>query len=238
MYYDSYDINYERMSLNMLDTLQPLIKKSITRKYSSATTILYQGEVPRSACVIASGIVRVFTISSQGDEQILTFHVAGEIFPSSWIYNKSVGSMFFYEAVTDCKIALVPRQELKDYMLSSPLKQRVLVNYYATNFAAALLHINALEQPKAREKLLYTLYYLSQRFGKASRNSIVRIPLKLTHQNIASLVGLTRETTATEISKLKKQKILSYTSQKYTIKTDRLLDLIGEDSFRGIKIGA
>lgn len=220
----------------MLKTLQPLVKKSLTRRYSSGSTILYQGEVPRSACILTSGAIRVFTISTQGDEQIIAFHIAGDIFPTAWLFDKAPSALFFYEAVTDCTACLVQKDELRDFMMSSPQRIKTVIDYYATSYSASLLHINALEQPKAREKLMHTLFFLTQRYGNTT-SSKVEIPLKLTHQNIASLVGLTRETTATEISKLKKQKVLTYSRQKYVVQPKKLLELMGEDSFAGIKIG-
>lgn len=219
----------------MLDNLKPLIKGAVKRKYSSGATILYQGEVPRSACVILKGAVRVYGISSQGDEQIVTYHVDGELFPSSWIFDKTSGSVFFYETVTPAEIAFIPKNQLIDFMQKDDDLQKSLLDYFTTNYTASLIRISALEQPKAREKLLYTLYYLCQRYGKNSGKS-VKISLSLTHQNLASLVGLTRETTATEMNKLKKQNILSYDNQKYSVNLEKLLELIGEESFRDIKI--
>ncbi len=221
----------------MLTHFESLLKDHVKRKFSAGSTILYQGEVPRSACIIVSGIVRVFSISSHGDEQIVMYHVPGEFFPSSWIFDKAPSTLFFYEAVSDSEIAFVPKQELVNYMLSKPTRLYALLDYFTTNYSASLIHVNALEQPKAREKLLYTIYYLCERYGEKHRSKI-HIPLTLTHQNLASLVGLTRETTATEMNKLKKQKVLKYDNQRYIVDEERLLDLIGEDSFRGIKISA
>lgn len=220
----------------MLTHLQPLLKDNVTRSFSAGSTILYQGEVPRSACIIVNGIVRVFSISSHGDEQIVTYHVEGEFFPSSWIFDKAPSTLFFYEAVTDCEVAFVSKGDLVNFMLAKPSRLYALLNYFTTNYSASLIHVNALEQPKAREKLLYTIYYLCERYGEKQRSK-VHIPLTLTHQNLASLVGLTRETTATEMNKLKKQKVLKYDNQRYVVDIEKLLDLIGEDSFRGIKIG-
>lgn len=219
----------------MLEQLQPLIDTSIKRNYSKNSTVLYQGEVPRTAFILISGIVQVFSISAQGDEQIVMFHVAGEFFPSTWIFNKTPGALFFYEALTDCEIALVSKTELNEFMMAKPDRVSSLLDYFTTNYSASLIRVNALEQPKAQDKLLYTMYYLCQRYGRHHLNQVY-VPLKLTHQNLASLVGLTRETTATEMNKLKKQKVLSYDNQKYIVDLEKLLDMIGEDSFRGIRI--
>ena len=219
----------------MLKDFEPLITSAVTRSYAAGATILYQGEVPRSACIIKKGIVRVLGISAQGDEQIVTYHDIGEFFPSSWIFGKTTGAMFFYEAVDDCEIALVPRRDLLEFMTSTPERLKVFLNYFTTNYTAQLVRISALEQPKAREKLLYTLYYLCQRYGRPQGKN-TRISLSLTHQSLAGLVGLTRETTATEMNKLRAKKILSYAKQQYIINVDRLLDVIGEDSLRNISL--
>ncbi len=219
----------------MQDHIDELTKDALTRTYNAGSTVLYQGEVPRSVQVLRRGVVRVFSISNQGDEQIVTYHTAGEFFPTSWLFGKTVSSLFFYEAVTDCEVAFVPRETFLETVYSNPAVTRQLVDYFATSYAASLLRVTALEQPKARQKLLYTLYYLCQRHGYPVKSQ-VRISLALTHQHLAGLVGLTRETTATEMNRLRKEKILDYTNQTYDVNLERLLELIGEDSLRGMSI--
>ncbi|MBW3568613.1 Crp/Fnr family transcriptional regulator [Candidatus Parcubacteria bacterium] len=220
----------------MLQYLQPLLENSIKRKYYAGSTIYYQGEVPRSACILVGGIVRVYSISAQGDEQIVVYHVPGEILPSSYIFGKATSALFFYEALTTCDVCFVPKKDFLEYMQAKPERVNALLDYFTTNYSASLIHVNALEQPKARDKLLYILYYLCQRYAKQNSEK-AQIPFALTHQNLASLVGLTRETTATEMNKLKKEGLLTYNSQKYVINMEKLLNLIGEDSFRKIDIG-
>jgi CRP-like cAMP-binding protein len=215
--------------------LQPLIDSSVKRHFGAGSVILYQGEVPRSACLLVEGVVRVYSISKLGDEQIVTFYTAGELFPASWIFEKSTSTMFFYEAVTECEVAFTNRQDLINHFTSNISISRDALAYFATSYAASLLRINALEQAKARDKLIYTLYFLCQRYG-VHKASSTYIPISLTHQSLASLVGLTRETTSIEISKLKKQKVITYKNQMYTIDHEKLLDLIGEDSFRNIAL--
>lgn len=207
-----------------------------SRTYAAGSIILYQGEVPRSVQLLRQGVVRVFAISDQGDEQIVTYHTAGEFFPTSWLFEQAPGSLFFYEAVTECQIAVMAREVFFEALYSSPKATQGLVHYFATNYAALLIRIAALEQPKARQKLLYTLYYLCKRYGQPTGLRRVRISLDLTHQHLAGLVGLTRETTAIEMNRLRKEKILTYANQTYDVNMARLLDVIGEDSLRGVTI--
>jgi CRP/FNR family transcriptional regulator len=184
-----------------------------------------------------SGVVRVYSISEAGDEQVVIFHDDGEFFPTSWIFDKTVGAIFFYEAFTDCEVALVPKTELINFIYANPETTKFVLNYFAANYTASLIRVNALEQPKARDKLVYTLYYLCQRYSKNNDGrNIVTIPMNLTHQTIASLVGLTRETTAVEMSRLKKQKVITYSQQRYQINLEKLLEIINEDSFKDIVI--
>lgn len=220
----------------MLQHLDPLIEDSLVRNFAAGSTVLYQGEVPRHACILVRGVVKVMGISAQGDEQIVTYHVAGEFFPSTWIFNKTPGCLFFYETVKDSTIAFVPRHELVEFMLNDPARTQAMLDYFTTNYSASLIHVNALEQPKARDKLLHLLYFLCQRYG-VSQFQKINIPFNLTHQNLASLVGLTRETTATEVGKLRKEGILTYDNQHYVVDLEKLLDLIGEDNLRGVNIG-
>lgn len=219
----------------MQDYLQSWGHKLVSRTFPAGSTILYQGEVPRSASVLLDGVVRVFSISPQGDEQIINFHVAGEFFPVSWLFDKTPGTMFFYEALTDCDIGFLSKQALIDTILADKQHTREVLDYFATNYTATQIRINGLEQPKARAKILYTLYYLCQRYGVQDGRSI-RIPMDLTHQQFAGLIGLTRETTAVEMNKLKQEKIIRYNQQRYLVERDKLLELIGEETFKNVSI--
>lgn len=216
--------------------LLPVLDGCITKTFSKGSALLYQGEVPRTAFVIKEGIIKAYSITQQGDERIVTFHAAGEVFPSIWLFQKASSSLYYYEALTDCEVWVVNRETLIEYIYSNPEATKAMLDHYVTSYAASLVRITALEQAKAREKILFTLYYLMQRYGKEIVPGLFSINLDLTHQMIADLVGLTRETTAGELSALKKQKLLSYKRQRYLIKKEFLLKLIGEDSFRDIVI--
>ncbi len=218
-----------------MQKLLKFINERPARSYSAGSIILYQGEIPRHACIVKKGVVRATTISVNGDEQIIGFHQAGDVLPLSWVFKKTASTLYFYQATSDVEVVMIERDELISFFEKSE-NMPELLDYLVTDHAATSIRISALEQPKAREKLMYTLYYLCKRFGNKKTNGLTDITLELTHQTLGALVGLTRETTATEMSKLKKQKVLTYKNQDYSVDTEKLLSLIGEDSFREINI--
>jgi len=219
----------------MLKALDPLLKKGQTRTYNAGSTILYQGEVPRSVFVLKSGVAKSFNISHQGEEQIVKFHLPGDILAPSWVFEKTSGAVFFYEAVVECELVLLRRSEMKSFLQTNQHAMSVLLDRYITDYTASLIRVSALEQAKAVDKVLYTLYYLCRLYGD-TKKEWADIEIKLTHQDIASLVGLTRETVAVEINKLRKKKVINYSNQHYSVHVDRLLEMMGEDSFKGVML--
>lgn len=205
------------------------------RSFKKGSVLLYQGEVPRMAYVIKSGTIKVYTINNAGEEQIVTFHSDGDFFPSPWLFGKSQGSLYYYETFANCEILTLPRDDLLEY-LYKPEHIKAMADYFVKNYTGMLVRVTALEQSRAREKIMFTLYYLLFRYGQQKRPNVYTVDLPLTHSALASLVGLTRETTTTELNKLKAEKIVQYNRHSFTINKERLERALGEDSFADIII--
>lgn len=188
------------------------------------------------AYVLSKGVLKLYTINTAGEEQIVAFHASGDMFPSSWIFGKSSTTLYYFEALTDCEVLTLPRDELRKALLGSPDLLRTTLDYFVTNYTALLLRVTALEQARAREKLMFTLYYLLFRYGREVTPDHYVIELGLTHTIIASLVGLTRETTTTELSRLKHEGVLDYNAQYYSVQKRQLERLLGEDSFQDLDL--
>lgn len=216
------------------DDIKLLANRFPTRKFKKASIVLYQGEVPRHTYLILEGSLKVYSINAQGEERIVKFYVKNDIFPTAWTYGPSAAAPYYYETLTDCRLVIIPQEEFEQLALSQPAMLKRITDYYQAANQSSQMRISALEQAKAAEKLTYTLFYLMQSYGTEIHKNIYKINISLTQQMVASLIGLTRETTANELMKLKKQKILSYKSQRYMIHKQRLLTLMGEESFMNL----
>ena len=228
--------NSDESASNVLASFASILRANSPQVVSKGTIIYYQGEAPRAGCFIKSGVVKVYNLSADGEEQLINFHTANDFLPTPWLFGYATGSIYFYEAFTDCELVKVPKDAFMDLLSKSKTASHTILGQYIKNYIGSMMRITALEQPKAAAKIMYTFYFLTQRFGRPLANGMVRIGLQLTHQQFAHLVGLTRETTATEIKRLQKANIISYKTQTYAVDVDKLLKQMGEEEFGDITI--
>ncbi len=69
----------------------------------------------------------------------------------------------------------------------------------------------------AYDKVTSVIILCAERFGLTT-SSGVELPLVLTHKQIASLVGITRETTSVEIKNLEREGLIGYKDRSILIK--------------------
>ncbi len=216
------------------EAFQPFLSTLMTKKFKQGNILIYQGEVPRNVYMVKSGIIKLYNITAQGDERIAAFKRAGDMFPTTWSFKKVASAFYYYEAQTDGEMYVMSREAFEEYIHSNPKALQVVASHYLSKYAGSLMRITALEQPKASDKVLYTLYYLVQVYGDEIKPGIIRVNIQLTQQMVADLIGLTRETTAAELVKLKKNGVLKYKGREYVIDREKLIQSIGEDNFKDL----
>lgn len=219
------------------DTILDLLTTFPVRSYRKGEIILFQGEAPRAAYVIQSGVVKAYNISSGGDEKPIGFYSEGSLFPASWVMGSTPGAIYYYEAFTNVAIYSIPKEHYIEILKSNPsLLYTELENYIADEVGKSM-RLNALQHSRASDKLIYTLHYLALSHSKLIAPETVELTLLLTHQDFANLTGLTRETTATELNKLKKAGIINYGKHTaYKIQITKLRTALNDQFIADLKI--
>lgn len=216
-----------------MNNLEVFLKKCRLQHFSKGEIILVQDEIPATGYLIKKGIVKTYNLTSQGEEKPISFDIKGEVFPIAWVFSKVKVTQYFYEAFTDCEVYCIPRSEYILFMRENPGPLFDMFDYFVSRQLNYQMRINALEQSKASSKVLHTVHFLALRFGKEGKKDTVEIPLPLTQQDLANFMGLTRETTSVELKKLQTEGVIDYRNQMYTVRTDKLDDLLDDDYDQG-----
>lgn len=218
--------------------LRAFLDRHVTRTFKKGEIIVFQGEAPRSAYVIKEGTVKAYNLSVEGDEKPVAFYSENSIFPLPWVFGKMPNSIYYYEAFTPtAEVYVLERSKLVDFIKKRPELMYQELERSIVNQLAASMRLNALQHSRANDKLVYTLHYLALSHGKPIGDKKVEITLDLKHQDFANLTGLTRETAATELNKLKKQGIVDYGKGKpYCLDLQRLTRALNDQFISDIEV--
>jgi CRP-like cAMP-binding protein len=217
----------------LLHAVQP---HSTTRFIKKGAILLYQSEIPRTAFIVRKGLIRAYTITSSGEERIVSLNAKNDIFPLSWIYGETSNTLFYYEATADTEVLCVSKTDLLRIVMGNASLLESVLKFTINEYTALLLRVTALEQSSAAEKIALTLYYLIIRHGIQKKAGEYTIDIKMTQSMIANLVGLTRESTAVNLKLLKKRKIITYSNFIYVVNKANLERFVGEDSFKDLNL--
>jgi CRP/FNR family transcriptional regulator, cyclic AMP receptor protein len=203
------------------------LERHPVRSFKKGEIVIFQGEAPRSAYVVKSGTIKAYNLSVSGDEKPVAFYPADNVFPAAWVYGKLASAVYYYEAFTpEVELYVIDRDAFVTFIKKTPELMYQELERLLTDQLGGSLRLNALQHSRASDKLVYTLHYLALTYGKPAGQHAVEITLDLTHQDFANLTGLTRETAATELNRLKKQRIIDYGKNRlYRLDLKRLMQM-------------
>ena len=185
-------------------------------KYSKGKTLIRSEDQPPGVYYIYSGYVRMYSVFADGRELTLNIFRPGAYFPMIWAITASPNS-YYYQALTEVSLRRAPKDQILSFLNSHPdaffdLTQRIL-----TGLDGLISRLQQLFSGSASTRVAAALHVCALRFGSPYRSSII-IRLPLTHQDIANLSGLTRETTSLELKKLEKDGLLSHRHRFLVVK--------------------
>lgn len=213
-----------------MEPFTQLIQRYPSKIFTKGQTILLKDSSPEAVYVIEQGLVRAYIITRDGTERLVAVHAKGEDIPAGFGFSITDHSEYFYEAYTKCRIRLVPKYAFEQY-----LKSNAVAMYHWHKRATQLLlatfsRINALEQPKAGDKIAFMMFYMANQLGVQIRPNKSRRELTVTQQEIADSLGLTRETTGAELKKLELKHLISHSRKHYVLYMERLRKYLDDRS--------
>lgn len=187
--------------------LEQFFQSSKLHSYRKRTLISHPFDAAASVFFVKSGYVRVYRISEEGVELTLTILKPKDFFPLSFSIS-SMPSHYHLEAITPLELWKAPQEQFLQFVKSNPELLYELTTRILVKFDGVLSRMENLLFCSAYVKVAATLLMCAKGFGEVYEGkTVVKVPL--THRDIATLVGITRETTSLEMKKLEKQGLLT-----------------------------
>lgn len=210
-----------------VNKISDFIRNQPSKQFAQGEILIQQDSEPEHLFAIRSGFVRVHDIAEDGSEQLTWLAKKYDILPIEWLFHNGYrNSQFFYTAHNDVEAFVVDRAAFMGQAKEDPETLLAIIEAITGKYHDLLQHVNAAQKPKARDKIIYALYFLAMRFTEEERAGMHKIELPLSHYDIASLVGTKRETASLELKKLKNEGVIDYDKHSFYINTDKLSRLI------------
>jgi CRP/FNR family transcriptional regulator, cyclic AMP receptor protein len=182
------------------------------RHYAKKHTLALADTEPDGVWYLESGEVRQYDITPSGDHIVLNVFKPRAFFPMSWAINKTP-NQYFFDTLTDVVIRTAPAEEVVQFVQSNP---DVLFDLLARVYRGTdglLGRMARLMQNSGRNRILFELVLACQRTKQIEGPYALHI-----HEtDLASRVGLARETVNREMRNLKAQGLIEVTSDGIVI---------------------
>jgi CRP/FNR family cyclic AMP-dependent transcriptional regulator len=186
--------------------LQKLNEIKSTAVYPKSAVLFIEGQQPRGVFVLCTGKVKLSTSSSEGKTVITKISDAGDVLGLNAIISNHPYEVTA-EMIEPGQANFIPRDDLLRFLrehgeVAVRVAEQLSRNYYTAFEEVRMLGLTSSPGEKFA-KLLLSWYP-----EKEQVNGQVQIKLTLTHEEIAEMIGTTRETVSRLFSEFKKKRLL------------------------------
>ena len=191
---------FSGLSLSDLKEMQRLAGEE---KIKKGQTIFLEGDPPQWVLLLKKGKVKLFKESKAGKETILRIVGNGETFGELVLFD---GRPYSHsaKAMESSVILKIPRSSFLEIIKNRPTISFEIILELSRQLRDAQETIQALAVERVEKRIVSLLLKLSERIGQNEKGKM-KIPVVLTRQDIADMVGSTVETTIRVISRLSKE---------------------------------
>lgn len=182
-------------------------RNGVEQTFRKGDYVIRPGDAPHGVFFIYEGLVKAYDITKYNEENLLIIRKQDEIFPLIWAITGNERHII-YQALASTTTFRVPRTVFLDFIKGSQDALTPLLDMTMEMYRMHGDRILTLEYRSVRERIISFLLNMGQRFGKETDEGLlIEVPLR--HQDIASSVNATRETTSRELSAMERKGLLA-----------------------------
>lgn len=193
--------NLEERAVSALDALK------FTTVHAKGALLFVEGEDPRSVYVLCSGRVKLTMSSSDGRTLIIRIAEPGEILGAT---AAMLGRSYEMSAETiePCQVNVIKRESFLEFLRQHPDAAMRLARQLSEDCSAAHRDIRSLGLSQTASEKMARLLLDWCATGGVKVDKGIRLKVLLTHEEIAQMIGATRETVTRVISDFKSRKLI------------------------------
>ncbi|OGW44559.1 MAG: hypothetical protein A2Y66_00480 [Nitrospirae bacterium RBG_13_41_22] len=172
------------------------------KEFKKNEVILYEQDTNEFMYIILFGKVRVIQTTEDGKEIILATHKSNELFGEISLIDGKTSPATVLATETSL-IAIISKKDFYSLLIHQSKVLEKMLQILCSRLRESWKRIEILNFKDASQRIKMLFLLLSHDNGQKTPEGVV-LNIKLTHQNIADMVGLTRETVTRVIDKFRR----------------------------------
>ncbi|MFN3192779.1 MAG: Crp/Fnr family transcriptional regulator [Aureliella sp.] len=215
---------FQKLSDAQFDFLE---QRARMKKFPKGSTVYLPSELADGTFLVAEGRIRIGSTTPEGKQCILGFVEPGEVFGELALVDGGHREERA-EAVVNSTVIVLPSQHLRIIMEESPHLTLGVSKLIGLRRKRIERRLKSLLFRNNRDRLTHLLVELAEQYGNATTDGI-ELGIRLSHQDLASIIGATRETVTTLLGEMQSEGLLQIRRQRLLIRD--LPKLSGNSSF-------
>lgn len=196
--------------------LQPLLLSGQLQNIPKGQIIFSTDNKPSHIYLLKSGFVKRYLISSNGRLGIHSIQGHGDILPLTSVYKILLGQdtymgpeIFYYETMCNSEIYAVEGEQFREAVNNNPSLYKQLFSIAGKRLQLYIQLVENMELRNSYRRLAHQLAYFAREFGEP-KGSATTILIPLTHQDLADILSITRETVSLGMERLQNERLIRH----------------------------
>lgn len=201
------------------------VKTLPVRSFDKDELLLASGDASDTFFAVREGFIKATTTDDNGKQRLLWIAGRYDIVPLERFFTRKI-LQYDYVGYSDGSAYMIDKEALHRLINSNSGAAVEIARGLSEHFDDVSERLSAIGKADVRSKLLHMLYNLSLKFSSASVVELHKEGLNLTHQDLADMIGASREVVSVELNKARADGYIDYSRSTFTVNTAKIRDLM------------
>lgn len=199
--------------------LQVLESKCRARKFPAGTPIYLPADQADAVLLLAEGRVKLGNFTEGGKQTIMAFIEPGEIFGELTLVNTGDEASQrdeYAETLVKSTVLLIPADTMRQLIEQNPHVSLGITKLFGLRRKRIERRLKYLLFRSNRERLVHLILELAEQYGRQTEIGVA-LEIRLSHQDLANIIGSTRETVTVVLGELQTERLLKLGRRKIVL---------------------
>ncbi len=197
------------------------VKGLPVRTFGKDELLLASGDPSDTFFAVREGFIKATSTEDSGRERLLWIAGRYDIAPLERFFTNKV-LQYDYVGYSDGSAYVMSKDALHQLINEQPSAAVEVARGLSEHFDDVSERLSAIGQADVRRKLLHTLYSLATKFSSKEVVELDEMGLNLTHQDLADMIGASREVVSVELGKARSDGFVNYSRSTFSVDTVKI----------------